>query len=247
MKMVKNFIAANRKYSKMMESKFPGFFKSESYKEELLKRINQSIEKEGASKVLEAGGIDRPLLSKGNGYEYNGLDIESRDKCYEIYDNFVVQSIEEPLSEKYDLIISITLLEHVPDNEASIASIYSSLSPGGKTHHYVPSKWHPYSIALRIVGPALQKKLIPILRPGVEDETGYPAYFDHCSVGSMKKVLIKCGFVDVDIKAFYRANDYFSFFTPLFVIVTAFENFCSKLELDVFASGFVVSATKRKR
>ena len=246
MKIIKNFIAANRRYSKMLEMKYPNFFKSESYLDELLRRISLSVEKEGAHKVLEAGGIDRPLLSKGHGYEYNGLDIESRDKCYEVYDNFVIQSIEEPLVEKYDLIISITLLEHVPNNEASFKSIYSSLHPGGKTHHYVPSKWHPYSVALRIVGPALQKKLIPILRPGAEDVTGYPAYFDHCSVRSMRRMLIESGFVDVDVKAYYRANDYFSFFTPLFLIVTAFENFCRKLGLDMFASGFVVSATKKE-
>lgn len=245
MGIVKDFISANRRYSKMLESKYPGFFKSESYRDELLRRITLSIEKEGASKILEAGGIDRPLLSKGNGYEYNGLDIESRDKCYEIYDNFVIQSIESPLAEKYDLIISITLLEHVPNNEASFSSIYSSLHPGGKTCHYVPSKWHPYSIALRIVGPVLQKRLIPILRPGAEDVTGYPAFFNHCSVRSMRKVLIKCGFVDVDIKTFYRANDYFAFFTPLFLMVTAFENVCRKLELDVFASGFIICASKR--
>jgi hypothetical protein len=142
------------------------------------------------------------------------------------------------------LIISITLLEHVPNNESSINSIYLSLHPGGTTHHYVPSKWHPYSIALRIVGPVLQKRLIPILRPGTEHLTGYPAYFDHCSVPSMRKVLAKRGFTDINVKAFYRANDYFAFFTPLFLMVTALENVCEKFKLDIFASGFIISAKK---
>ena len=246
MGIIRRFISTNRKYSKMLEMKYPNFFKYASYRDELLRRITLSIEKEGASNILEAGGIDRPLLSKSHGYEYNGLDIESRDKCYEIYDNFVIQSIEEPLAEKYDLIISITLLEHVPNNEASFSSIYSSLHPGGKTHHYVPSKWHPYAVALRMVGPTLQKKLIPILRPGTEDVTGYPAYFNHCSAHSMRKILVKCGFVDVDVKAFYRANDYFAFFTPLFLMVTVFENLCKRFNLEIFASGFVISGTKKE-
>ena len=246
MKIIKNFISANRKLSRIFEKKHPKFFNSKSYRDELIRRINLSINEEGASKILEAGGIDRPLLSKGHGYEYNGLDIESRDKCYDVYDNFIIQSIEDPLAEKYDLIISITLLEHVPNNESSFSSIYSSLKPGGKTHHYVPSKWHPYSVALRILGPTLQKRLIPILRPGAEDVTGYPAFFNRCSVRSMSKVLMECGFVDIDVKAYYRANDYFAFFTPLFLIVTVFENICRKLDLNVFASGFVISGTKKE-
>lgn len=241
---IKKVIEVNRRYSRLLQRKYPKFFNSPSYVDELLRRISSSIEKGGVNKVLEVGGIDRPLLSKGHGYIYNGLDIESRNKCYEIYDNFIIQSIEEPLDEKYDLIISITLLEHVLNNEHSINSIYLSLNPGGETHHYIPSKWHPYSIALRIVGPVLQKRLIPILRPGTEDVTGYPAYFDHCSVPSMKKKLVKYGFADINIKVFYRANDYFAFFVPFFLIITAFENLCRKLELDIFASGFIISAKK---
>jgi hypothetical protein len=245
MGIVKYFVGLNRKYSKLLEKKYPRYFDSLPYKGELLRRISLSIEKGCVNKVLEVGGVDRPLLRKGQGYEYNGLDIESRDKCYEVYDNFIVQSIEEPVNEKYDLIISITLMEHVPNNESSIDSVYHSLHPGGETHHYIPSKWHPYAVALRIVGPAIQKRLIPILRPGTEDVTGYPAYFDKCSIPSMRKLLIKRGFTDVDIQAYYRANDYFAFFTPLFLVVTTFENFCRKLGLDIFASGFVISAKKR--
>lgn len=245
MGILKKFIGLNRKCSKLLEEKFPRYFDSPSYKDELLRRISSSIEKGGVKKVLEAGGIDRPLLRKGQGYEYDGLDIESSDKCYEVYDNFVIQSIEEPVNEKYDLIISITLLEHVPNNDSSINSMYQSLQPDGETHHYVPSKWHPYAVALRIVGPVLQKRLIPILRPGAEDVTGYPAYFDKCSISSMRKLLIKHGFTDVDVQAFHRANDYFAFFTPLFLAVTTFENLCRKLKLDLFASGFVISAKRR--
>jgi 2-polyprenyl-3-methyl-5-hydroxy-6-metoxy-1,4-benzoquinol methylase len=54
-------------------------------------------------------------------------------------------------------VITITLLEHVADNKAAVANIARALKPSGATHHYLPPKYHPYAIALRIVGPDVQK------------------------------------------------------------------------------------------
>ena len=69
--------------------------------------------------MLEIGGIDRPLLERSSRFRYDGLDIEYREQCEDIYDNFYVQSTEKSIENKYDLIISMTLLEHVRDNDAS--------------------------------------------------------------------------------------------------------------------------------
>ncbi|MFL0809465.1 MAG: class I SAM-dependent methyltransferase [Agarilytica sp.] len=242
MKVLKYIFKLNIRCSRFLENKFPTFFGYISYSNELKSRIDSSIKDN--SDILEVGGIDRPLLSKNQRYVYDGVDIEPKEKCHEIYDNFFVQTIEKPLNKSYDVIISITLLEHVLNNTASVKNIFSSLKDFGETHHYIPSKWHPYAIALRIVGPKLQKRLIPILRPGTEDVTGYPAYFDHCSIPAMRRLLDDQGFSKIQIKAYYRANDYFAFFTPFFIIITLFENLCKKFNLEIFASGFIVSAQK---
>jgi len=244
MSLIGSFVRFNQKCSKSLANRFPEFFREQppDYRVELLSRILPAIENGSVRSVLEAGGIDRPLLKKGGVFTYAGLDIESKETCYEAYDEFIVQSIEAELKERYDSIISITLLEHVPDNRASIASIYRGLNPGGQTHHYVPSKWHPYSVGLRVLGPNLQKKLIAWLWPEATEIAGYPAYFDHCTVSAMKKLMLHQGFANVDVRPFYRANEYFAPFTPLFVMVTLFENLCQALSWNVFASGFVVSA-----
>jgi hypothetical protein len=60
----------------------------------------------------------------------------------------------------------------------------------------------------------------------------------------MVKLFRETGFEEIDIDIHYGANDYFSFFIPAFVLVTAFENICRALGLRYFASGFVVSACK---
>lgn len=241
--MITSVLRLNRSWSERLRDRFPATFRSPSYKDELLRRIRADLA--GVSRVLEVGGIDRPLLRKGDGYEYVGLDIEHREGCDRIYDRFLVQSIEDAVPDGgYDMAISITLLEHVPDNERAVKSMFDALRPGGVTHHYLPSKWHPYSVGLRLIGPRLQKKLIPLLRPGTEGETGYPAFFNHCSVPAMSRLLKQAGFTDVDAKPYYRGNDYFAALLPAYLAVTLIENVCKFFGWSLFASGFVISARR---
>jgi hypothetical protein len=141
-------------------------------------------------------------------------------------------------------VISTTLLEHVQNNDAAFKVMYNALAPGGVMHHYVPSKWHAYSICLRIVGPKIQKKLIPILRSHAADVTGYEAFFHRCSIGEMKKLAKQSGFENINVMAFYRATDYFAFFLPAFLGVALLENICESIGIETCASGFVISCSK---
>ena len=241
--LIRSFAGWNRRACRLLDRKFPRFVAYPSYHDELMQRIRGDLER-GRGDVLEVGGIDRPLLSKGPGYSYDGLDIDEKEACYEIYDRFVVQSIEKPLDRPYGMVISLTLLEHVRDNRASLACIYAALVPGGTTHHYVPSANHPYSLLLRLVGPRWQQILIRHLRPHAVEETGYPTFFDHCTPAQMTTLFGETGFEDVDALPYYRAHDYFAFFLPAYVAVIGFENLCRRFAWSRFASGFVISARK---
>ncbi|MER9926257.1 class I SAM-dependent methyltransferase [Mesorhizobium sp. M0048] len=241
---LKTFIAWNRNAAAWLERRFPAIFGAPSYKAELERRIIDDIERLKPSAVLEVGGIDRPLLKRSTSFAYIGLDIEEKPDCYRIYDQFIVQSIEQSVDVEVDMLISITLMEHVPDNKAAARSMFLALRPGGVMHHYIPSKWHPYSVALRIVGPVIQKWLIPHLRPAAVSVTGYPAFFNHCSPSDMTKLFRHQGFEKVDVRSFYRASDYFAFFLPAYLTVALFENLCAMLDWRIFCSGFVISARR---
>lgn len=128
---LKRFIKLNRQSAAWLESRFPRFFGAPSYKDELMRLIDDDIDNKMPGTVLEVGGIDRPLLSRGQGFKYVGLDIEEREGCHQIYDQFIVQSIEQPVAVKSDLIISITLMEHIPNNKAAVASMFDAIQPGG--------------------------------------------------------------------------------------------------------------------
>jgi SAM-dependent methyltransferase len=243
MSALRRFIEWNRRHGYELRRRKQWFFGDLSYHAELRRRIDATLEG-GVQRVLEVGGVDRPLLKRGEGFTYVGLDIDDKSECYEVYDSFMVQSVEEPIEGPYDAIVSITVLEHVPDNRAAVHSMFDALVPGGVVHHYMPGKGHPYALVLRLVGPGWQKRLIRTTRPESEAITGYPTYFDHCTATAMTALLTEVGFVDIDVDVHYSANDYFSFFLPAFVGVAAFENVCRRLSWSYFASGFVVSATR---
>jgi len=244
--MLRQFIGANRRWAKAMAAKWPGVFgaPNPSYLQSIKHRIDHIIDTESPDSVLEAGGVDRPMIARSDRFTFIGVDIDERPDCSVLYDEFIVQSIEDPLQKEVGMVLSFTLMEHVPNNTKAVKSMFESLKPGGTTHHYIPSKHHPYSLALRAVGPMLQKKLIPHLRPGAEDVTGYPTFFDHCTPGQMERLFKKQGFTDVEVRPYYRANDYFAFFLPLYVAVSLFENLCKAVGLRAFASGFTLHARK---
>lgn len=238
------FFSLNRNIIKKINSIFPFLRISESYGTDLDVKISNFIKESNPSTIIEFGGIDRPLLSKDSSYTYVGVDIEEKISCYEIYDKFIVKSIEDEFSLKADLAISTTLLEHVKDNQKAINSVYKTLNYGGYTVHYVPSKFHPYSLILRLVGPKLQKIIIYYLRRHAREVTGYPAFFNHCSCSKMYKIFKDIGFSNISVKPYYHATDYFAFFLPLYYSVLVFEKLVKYLGIHLFASGFIISAEK---
>lgn len=242
--LIKKIVNWNRQISKNLTQKYPSFFGGGSYPQKINEEIHKALTTLKPKTILEIGGIDRPLLKKSEHYQYIGVDIEYQENCNKVYDTFITQSVEEALPITTDLILSFTLMEHVKDNTATVQNMYAALQANGKTIHYMPSKWHPYSIALRLVGPVLQKKLIAILRPEAVDVTGYPAYFNHCSPSSMEKLFKRSGFIDIQVTAFYRASDYFAFFVPFFILVAFYENICKALNFRGACSGFVICAKK---
>lgn len=182
------FVSLNVKITNAIDRIFPDFRKQDDYSYKLQNLVHQYVKERRMCSILEVGGIDRPLLKKTAEFIYDGLDIEYKEECKTIYDDFYLQSVEQPIKKRYDIIISRTVLEHVNNNFLSAYQIYKSLTDEGVAIHYVPSKYHPYSLILRMVGPRLQKTLIRFFRPWATQTTGYVAFFDKCSPKEMKNV-----------------------------------------------------------
>jgi len=243
--LLSRFVAANRRWCRAIDQRFPGFAHFDDSWVDLQQRLEESLESQ-PKRVLEVGGSWRPMLARGSGYELVGLDVDDSPKCPAAYDEYLLQSIEKRIETGgFDLIVSKTLLEHVPDNRASFESMHDALLVGGVMHHMIPCKNHPYSWILRLVGPRLQGVLLRALHSENADLTGYPTHFDHCSVAELRRLLDETGFELVDIRSYYAASDYFRFLVPLYLAERSFEKLCERMGWTRFAALVVLTARRR--
>lgn len=242
--MLKRFIKVNRDISTSFIRKYPNFSHGRrsafSDFEALIKDV---LEKRGSGPftILEIGGIDRPSLKKDTRYTYIGLDVEINNHCYQLYDEFYLQSVEEPIPVKADVIISKTVLEHVPDVTASFQRMHDCLNEGGEMIHLVPSGYHPYSLATKFVGNKWQRKLIPLLiSKDASKRLGYKAYYNMCSYRQMKRLLGSLSPVRTNITPYWDAVGYFKFFFPLFLTIVTFNRISEVFRLSQLASYIIV-------
>ena len=247
MKFLNTFIRLNRNLSSAFEEKFPIFKCHDSTRPTFKKSVEAYLalksKNEEKFKLLEVGSVDRPFLQKSDSFEYHGLDIEQICDAEHIYDKFFVQSIEDKLDEKYDIIISRMVLEHVPNNTKAWKEMFDGLKMNGLTVHIFPGSKHPFSIATQLVGNRIQRILIKYLRPNAK-HTGYPAYYNLCSPRKLRKELHNIGFKDIHIRYAYSANDYFKFFFPAFLAIAVFNVTMTRLGISEFASNLYVETKK---
>lgn len=91
------------------------------------------------------GRMSGLLKQAGLKGKYTGVDISNRfkadDYCAGAFDTeFLEGDIHEiEWREKYDLILSVSALEHIPRDEEMLAKLDGILNPGGIQLHFVPS------------------------------------------------------------------------------------------------------------
>lgn len=240
--MIRSFVKLNRKFSDRTIKYFDSVFGTISDSERFFySNFQQSYTN---ATVLEIGGTGRPIFKKEDIGHYIGLDIDTSFDFEEKYHQYYGQSCEEMNNQlKADMIFSKYLLEHVPNNFKTFENIEQWLNPGGKSVHIFPLGYHPFSLANKLAGNKIAKSLIPILRPGTEAITGYPAFYHLCNSKDLSKIASKSK-LKYEVKYFFGAEDYFGFFFPLSISVHFFNRFCAFFKLNFFASNAVLVIKK---
>jgi SAM-dependent methyltransferase len=176
-------------------------------------------------RVLDVGGGKQPRIDvqtkRKLGLYVVGLDI-SRDELQrapvDAYDRTIVGDVAKvKIDESFDLILSHTVLEHVPENRSAMHNLAAALADGAVMAHHVPCSNAPYAIVNRLLGPKLSRKVLLAFYPDRAEIAGFDAYYDHCTPRKMRKLCEQNG-LHVSEMIPYYASDYLRFCAPVFAV-----------------------------
>ncbi len=173
------------------------------------------------AQVLDVGSGRRPAITPDDRpvrVRYVGLDLSAAELEAApggSYDETHVASVETflpALAERFDLIVSWQVLEHVRDMAATLEALLRYLKPGGWMVLEFTGKWSIPGVLGRIVPRRLGLwGLVHLV--GRKPEGIFPAYFDRCSASELRVLLREAR--DVRIEPRFSGEGYFRWLPPL--------------------------------
>lgn len=143
-----------------------------------------------------------------------------------------------------DLLVSRTVLEHVPDLESAAREMARVLRPGGQTLHLLPCRYALFALIARVVPFDLAKRVLHTIVPGSEGVVEFDVYYDHGHPRELERVFSAAGFRDVEVECIWDQTGYFHAFFPAFLLVLLYQRTAARLRLRVLASYAIVRATR---
>jgi SAM-dependent methyltransferase len=200
--------------------------------------------------VLDVGSGRRPIVRPVDrlaGWTYVGLDIDISElerAGPEGYDDRLVGDIIErdpAREERFDLVISRFLLEHVNPIDAALENMRRALKPGGQLVSLVPGRFAPFSLLNQILPATATQKLLQLTIK--RDPTSvFPAYYDRCWHSALKPLM--AGWSEGEVTPVYASAQYLRFSRVLQAGYLGLEELTLRARRPNLASYYVISATR---
>ena len=143
-----------------------------------------------------------------------------------------------------DLLVSRTLLEHVPDVEGAARAMARVLKPGSQTIHLLPCRYALFAIVARVVPFDLAKRILHTVIPESEGVVEFDVFYDRGHPQALQQAFTDAGFREVRVDCTWDQTDYFQSFFPAFVLVLAYQRLAAACNLRVLASYAIVRAVR---
>jgi SAM-dependent methyltransferase len=166
-----------------------------------------------AAKILELGGGRWPsfrmdqMPANIHSYTVNDVDPEELRLAGPEYEKacFDVSGDASEFADRYDVVFSRFLAEHVRDGKAMHRNVFQVLKPGGVAFHLVPTLYSTPFLLNRILPEWLGALALKLFRPGREISPKFKAYYSACygNIPKMRKMLRDIGYTRVEIRDFY--------------------------------------------
>jgi SAM-dependent methyltransferase len=200
--------------------------------------------------VLDVGSGRRPVVRPVDrlaGWTYAGLDIDGTELDRagpDGYDEHLVGDITErdpAREERFDLVISRFLLEHVKPIDAALENMRRALKPGGQLVSLLPGRFAPFSLANQVLPHPVSQKL---LKWTIRREAVFPAHYDRCWHSALVRLVAAGGWSSGEVTPVYASAQYLRFSRVLQAGYLGLEELYLRADRPNLASYYVISATR---
>ena len=184
--------------------------------------------------ILDVGSGRRPALApdaRPPDCAYAGLDVSRAE--LELappgsYGEHVVADVTAPvpaLRERFDLVVSLQVLEHVPDTARALANMREYLVPGGRLVALLSGRFSVFGV----INSAIPARLGVLLMKHLlrrDPDSVFPAYYDCCHAAALHELLAP--WRRADVIPIYQGGAYFNFALPLRAAYFTYENWAAR-------------------
>lgn len=150
-----------------------------------------------------------------------------------------------PLADRsVDLVVTRSVMEHLPDNRRFILESFRVLKPGRCAIHVFPCRNSPFSWLNRILPKRLSKWMLVTFFPQWQGEVGFPAFYKNCTYHEMLERLAEGGFAVEEVQVRYYQAIYYKFFLPLYLAMLVYDYLLWSLDARGLACQVMVIARK---
>ena len=188
--------------------------------------LTDLIDQHGSKSVCDIGGGANPLLENDyvqkSGIRYTILDISETelDKAPTAYNKIVadIASSEFKTEEKFDLIFSKMLAEHIEDPLQFHANVMKLLSDDGIAVHLFPTFYAMPFLVNRIVPESLSTRLLDIIAPRDRyQKDKFSAYYRWCRGPTRRQIqrFRDMGYQVLEYRGYFGHSGYYDRIKPL--------------------------------
>lgn len=228
--MLRRFIRANVAACDWIESFLPAAFTRSL--QALHERTTAAlINRPGGAVVVDVGGGHLcPFAARRDPaleVRILALDIlESQLRANRVVDWKVVGDACRTLplkDDSVDVVVSRSVLEHLPDTAAFLSEAARVIRPGGSGIHIFPARNAPFALINRALPDRLSRAVLHFFFPEWKAECGFPAHYDRCTWAEMEDLARRQGLEIAEGHRKYYQSIYFKFFLPLYVLSLAYD------------------------
>jgi ubiquinone/menaquinone biosynthesis C-methylase UbiE len=148
--------------------------------------------------VLDVGSGRAPIVpaaSRPAGVHYTGLDISADEIAVAgagAYDETFVSDItrfEPEYADRFDLVVSLYMLEHVRPIDAALENMRRYLKPGGRMFAQLAGGQSLAARLNRLVPDTFVRTVVSQVVPGRVPDNVFPAEYDRCTASAIRAVM----------------------------------------------------------